>query len=117
MKHRKQLSHFPPTNHGLPLTARLVTWSLASLLAHGALAQTPPPAPMPQSSTAAVISPATAETAATTAPAAAVPADSPESCRILTDRAMDADLKAATAQSQKSDAVVLGKLLDKSIGR
>ena len=116
MKHSKQLSHFPPTNHGLPLAARLVTWSLASLLAHGALAQTPPPAPMPQSSTAAVISPATAETAAITAPAAAVPADSPEGCRILTDRAMGADLKAATAQSQKSDAVVLGKLLDESIG-
>ena len=116
MKHSKQLSHFPPTNHRLPLTARLVTWSLASLLAHSALAQTPPPAPMPQSSTAAVISPATAETAATTAPAAAVPADSPEGCRILTDRAMGADLRAATAQSQKSDAVVLGKLLDESIG-
>ena len=116
MKHSKQLSHFPPTNHGLPLAARLVTWSLAGLLAHGALAQTPPPAPLPQSSTAAVISPATAETAAITAPAAAVPADSPEGCRILTDRAMGADLRAATAQSQKSDAVVLGKLLDESIG-
>lgn len=79
MKHSKQLSHFPPTNHGLPLAARLVTWSLAGLLAHGALAQTPPPAPMARS----------------------------------VRMRQPSGLSAGTAAA---GAVVLGKLLDESIG-
>ena len=53
------------------------------------------------------------------APAADAPLSavgSPEGCRILTDRAMAADLRAATAQSQKAESAQLGRLLDESIG-
>lgn len=46
----------------------------------------------------------------------ASPTGSAEGCRILTDRAMSADLRAATAQSQKAEAGAQIKLLDESIG-
>lgn len=39
-----------------------------------------------------------------------------EGCRILTDRAMATDLRAANAQAQRADAAALSKLLDESIG-
>lgn len=50
---------------------------------------------------------------ATTPAPVAVPA---ESCRIVTDRAMAADLRAANAQAQKPDAAQMGRLLDEAIG-
>lgn len=90
MNNQKRKSHFLFTMNGCTTAIRLTVWGLAGLVALGAQAQTEAPVP--------------------------VPADNPEGCRILTDRAMGADLRAATAQSQKSDAVVLGKLLDESIG-
>ncbi len=90
MNNQKRKSHFLFTMIGCTTAIRLTVWGLAGLVALGAQAQTEAPVP--------------------------VPADNPEGCRILTDRAMGADLRAATAQSQKSDAVVLGKLLDESIG-
>ncbi|MDZ4161845.1 MAG: hypothetical protein U1D28_08175, partial [Burkholderiales bacterium] len=74
-----------------------------------ATAQTPPTPPLAGSNPVAPV-----ETHVTTA--TSPPADSPEGCRIVTDRAMGADLRAATAQSQKTDPVALGKLLDESIG-
>lgn len=79
-------------------------------------AATQPPAPLSAitAGSTAPGNPTVAVEATATTPAP--PADKPEGCRILTDRAMGADLKAATAQSQKSDPVVLGKLLDESIG-
>lgn len=40
----------------------------------------------------------------------------PESCRIVTDRTMAADLRAANAQAQKTDAAQTGRLLDEAIG-
>ncbi len=60
--------------------------------------------------------PATAPLSATATEATPPHAEAPEGCRIVSDRAMAADLKAANAQAQKSDPVQLGTLLDASIG-
>ena len=84
-------------------------WAATGLIALAATAQTPPTPPLAGSNPVAPV-----ETHVTTA--TSPPADSPEGCRIVTDRAMGADLRAATAQSQKTDPVALGKLLDESIG-
>lgn len=124
MNKNKHRSHFSFTKNGCTAATRLTVWSLAGLVALGAQAQTAAPVPVqaPTGGSAAgghitaAVEATPAATAAATPPASLLPADSPEGCRILTDRAMAADLRAATAQSQKSDAVALGKLLDESIG-
>ena len=59
---------------------------------------------------------ATAEPAAATAAPAAAPEPPPETCRTITDKAMAADLKALTAQSQKLDVASLVPLHSASTG-
>lgn len=49
------------------------------------------------------------------APAPVANTAPPESCNSLSDRAMTADLQAATAQSTKQDAAALARLVDESI--
>ncbi len=67
-----------------------------------------PPAPAP--------APAPAPTPTTTAePAAAAPVVPVDACRPLTDQAMSADFKAATAQSQRKGADELSALFDEAI--
>ena len=76
----------------------------------GARAQTPePPVATPASA------PSAPADAVPLVPAASAPAPV-ESCRIVTDRAMAADLRAANAQSDKADAQQMGRLLDDAIG-
>ena len=82
--------------------------ALACVALHAAptLAQAQTPVPEPA---APVLAPIEASGTA----AAPVP---PENCRAVSDRAMAADLRAANAQAQKTDATQMARLLDDAIG-
>jgi hypothetical protein len=82
---------------------RAATLSLLLAVA-AALAQTPPPVPTPLPDSAA---------SAASAPEATAPP--PPSCAQLSSRALSADLRAATAQSQNQPLQALVKLYDEAI--
>ena len=86
----------------------LTTWASAQTAQPYTLVPAPVPSPVPAPAPAPVAAPA-AE------PVAVVPVASVDPCRPLTDQAMSADFKAATAQTQRKGAGELSALFDEAI--
>lgn len=96
--------------------ALLGLWGGIALAQSPATATAPVEAPAAAAPTPPVVATVTADPMAAMPTAApAVPGAAQDTCASVSDRAMASDLRAATAQAQKTDSTQLARLVDESI--